>query len=76
MPLLIRLGNESILLGKNVKITVLKIERNPARTGVFAPSGMSVHHSEVDERTSNALNSQSPALDAGVDVESGSSRTD
>ena len=50
MLLLIRLGNESILLGKNVQITVLDIERSPVKTGVFAPSEMSVHHAEVEEK--------------------------
>ena len=75
MMLLIRLANESILLSKNVKITVLEIERSQVKTGVSAPSEMSVDQSELDVKMNKTSSSQGPVLEDEFYTESGSSGT-
>ena len=75
MMVLIRLANESILLGKNVKITVLEIERSQVKIGVSAPSEMSIDHSEVDVKMNKTSSSQGPVIEEEFYTESGSSGT-
>ena len=75
MLVVIRLANESILLGDNVKITVLEIEKNQVKMGVSAPSEMSVHHSEADVNLCKTSKSLSSVSEDEFYIENGSSGT-
>lgn len=44
-----RLG-ETLVIGDNIKITVLGINGNQVRIGIVAPKELSVHREEVYER--------------------------
>ena len=50
MLILTRRIGESIVIGKNVKVTVLSIKGNQVRLGIDAPRTISVHREEIYQR--------------------------
>lgn len=50
MLILTRRGGESVIIGDDVKITVLAVRGNQVRLGIDAPKDVSVHREEIYER--------------------------
>ncbi len=50
MLILTRRISESIIIGDDVKITVLGVKGNQVRLGIDAPKDLSVHREEIYER--------------------------
>lgn len=50
MLILTRRINESIIIGNNVKITILGVTGNQVRIGIDAPKDVSVHREEIYKR--------------------------
>lgn len=50
MIILTRRISESIIIGDDVKITVLGVKGNQVRIGIDAPKHLSVHREEIYER--------------------------
>ncbi|OGT43604.1 MAG: carbon storage regulator [Gammaproteobacteria bacterium RIFCSPHIGHO2_12_FULL_40_19] len=50
MLILTRRISESIIIGDDVKITVLGVKGNQVRLGIDAPKNLSVHREEIYER--------------------------
>lgn len=53
MLILTRRPTEVLMIGDNVKITVLSISGNQVRIGIDAPKDIEVHREEVYERIKN-----------------------
>lgn len=49
MLVLTRKSKQSIMIGDDIEITVLKIERDQVRIGIAAPNSVPVHRKEVYE---------------------------
>ncbi len=47
MLILTRKNNESIIIGNNIKVTVLGIKGNNVKLGIDAPHDVSVHREEI-----------------------------
>ena len=54
MLVLGRKSLEALVIGSNVRITVLKVDRNNVRLGIEAPGETSVVRAELLERQANA----------------------
>jgi len=50
MLILTRKCNESIRIGDNITVTIMRIEPGQVRVGIDAPRGLPVHREEVYER--------------------------
>lgn len=50
MLMLMRRPNESIMIGDDIVVTVVRIERNRVRIGIEAPKGIQVDREEVFHR--------------------------
>ena len=53
MLILTRRAGESVIIGDDVKITVLAVKGNQIRLGIDAPRDVSVHREEIYERIQN-----------------------
>ena len=53
MLILTRRISESIIIGDDVKITVLGVKGNQVRIGIDAPKNVSVHREEIYDRIKN-----------------------
>ena len=61
MLILTRRISESVIIGDNVKITVLGIKGNQVRLGIDAPRDVSVHREEIYNRIQSEGDSNSDA---------------
>ena len=50
MLILTRRISESVIIGDNVKVTVLGVKGNQIRIGIEAPKDVSIHREEIYER--------------------------
>jgi len=50
MLVLTRKANQSIVIGEDVRIVVVAIERDQVKLGIEAPRDLTVHRSEVSEK--------------------------
>lgn len=50
MLVLSRMLNESIVIGDNIRVTIVDVRGDKVRLGIDAPKDLSVHRSEVAER--------------------------
>lgn len=53
-----RIGEQVVVPGCEITITVLAVRRNRVRLGITAPTGLSVHRQEVWRRMATAVASQ------------------
>jgi len=63
MLVLTRKAGESIVIGSEIRVTVLEMQGRQIRLGIDAPADISVHRGEVYERI-RAENEQAAASDA------------
>lgn len=61
MLVLSRRLEETLIIGDDIKITVLGISGNQVRLGIAAPKEVSVHREEVYLRIKEELNQQAAA---------------
>lgn len=50
MLILTRRANETIVIGDNIRVTVLGMNRGQVRIGITAPSNVAVDRQEIAER--------------------------
>ena len=50
MLVLTRVVNESIVIGDDIKVTILSIKNNQIRIGIEAPKNVSVHREEIYQK--------------------------
>ncbi len=55
MLVLSRKQSQRILIGSDISITVVRVDRNQVRIGIDAPSGMKILRGELAEIPSGAL---------------------
>ena len=58
MLILTRKISESVIIGDNVKITVLAVKGNQVRLGIDAPKEISVHREEIYDRIQHEKNEE------------------
>lgn len=63
MLILTRRVGETLMIGDDVKITILKVSGNQIRIGVEAPKDVSVHREEVYQRVLQDKQSATDALE-------------
>ena len=66
MLVLTRKAGESIVIGNQVKLTVLEIQGRQIRLGIEAPMEVPVHRGEVYERIKEENQSAAQGDDAGL----------
>lgn len=60
MLILTRRISESVIIGDDVKITVLGIKGNQVRLGIDAPKSVSVHREEIYQRIQGEKGGDAP----------------
>jgi carbon storage regulator len=50
MLILTRYAGETVMIGDDVKVTIIKVKGNMVRIGIAAPKQIEVHREEVYER--------------------------
>ncbi len=50
MLILTRKQGESVIIGDNIKVTILQVQGSNIRVGIEAPQEISVHREEIFER--------------------------
>lgn len=53
MLVLTRRVGESMMIGKNIRVTVLNVKGNQVRLGIEAPKDIPVHREEIYQRIQN-----------------------
>ena len=51
MLVLSRKQHQSLVIGENIKITVLELKGNQVRLGIDAPENISIHRQEILNKT-------------------------
>jgi carbon storage regulator len=59
MLVLSRKECESVMIGENIKLTILKIEGKSIRLGFEAPKDIAIHREEIFNRISKEKNDES-----------------
>jgi carbon storage regulator len=59
MLVLSRKECESVMIGENIKLTILKIEGKSIRLGFEAPKDIAIHREEIFNRISKEKNNES-----------------
>jgi carbon storage regulator len=59
MLTLTRQIGETIIIGDNVKLTVIEVQGNQVRVGIEAPREIQVHREEIYQRIQNEKNNAS-----------------
>jgi carbon storage regulator len=62
MLILSRRVGESVIIGEDISITVLRVKGNQVRLGVNAPKSIAVQREEISERIKPAAGSASGTL--------------
>jgi carbon storage regulator len=60
MLILTRRVGETLMIGENVAVTVLRVKGNQVRLGVNAPKDVSVHREEIFQRLRKEDDSAAP----------------
>ncbi|GIK16824.1 MAG: hypothetical protein BroJett003_17880 [Planctomycetota bacterium] len=72
MLVLARSRDQSIIIGDDIKITVVEVRGNKVRLGIDAPQGISVHREEIyrqiKEAEKNGADAAAPASGAAPNV--------
>ena len=68
MLILTRRNGESLMIGDDVKITILGIKGNQVRIGIDAPREVEVHREEIYERIKRENTTSGPGDDEDLAV--------
>ncbi len=61
MLVLSRRIDESLIIGNNIKITILSVNGNQVRIGIDAPKKVSVHREEIYKKIQNEVAKKQPS---------------
>jgi carbon storage regulator len=67
MLILTRRAGETVMIGKDVTITVLGVKGNQVRIGINAPKDVAVHREEIFERIQSEQSGDPAEASAGGD---------
>ena len=74
MLVLSRKVNQSIMVGDNVRVVVVAVDRDQVKLGIEAPREIAVHRSEIYEEIQRSNRSAAAAGTAPAEVKGGVSR--
>ncbi|MBC7853976.1 MAG: carbon storage regulator CsrA [Pirellulaceae bacterium] len=75
MLVLSRKRDESIIIGKNIVLTIVDIRGDKVRLGIVAPSTVPVHRKEVHDALQRERSAASPAITSPAAVDAPSAST-